>query len=415
MSIEKIMKSQPLEGIRILDFCQMWAGPHTTEWLSVLGAEVIKVENQTRMDYMRTVGAPVGLAGTGPDISSSFAALNWGKKSITLDMTQAHARDLVKRLLKISDGLAENFGGPVMERWGLSYVDVKKIKPDVIYFSNSGYGRSGPLKERPAYAEIVDAFTGATNANGYPGGEPAVIGVSPWTDCSAAIHGAFAMLTAIFHHRQTGEGQYIDASMIECGANFLGEMIMGYLINGNTGERTGNRDEIKAPHGCYLCKTTKDEAEWVAISVADRSEWKSLCKLMGNPDWTRKKEFSDEIKRWENQDELDSYLGHWTRKFGAYELAEKLQRAGITAAASLSTRQLSLDPHINARGFFKMTDHSVLGKIPLPGLPIHFVDSPAGNYKTAPLLGQHNQYVFGDLLGLTTVEIQRLIDEKVIY
>jgi crotonobetainyl-CoA:carnitine CoA-transferase CaiB-like acyl-CoA transferase len=203
--------------------------------------------------------------------------------------------------------------------------------------------------------------------------------------------------------------------MIECGANFLGEMIMGYLINGNTGERTGNRDEIKAPHGCYLCKTTKDEAEWVAISVADRSEWKSLCKLMGNPDWTRKKEFSDEIKRWENQDELDSYLGHWTRKFGAYELAAKLQRAGITAAASLSTRQLSLDPHINARGFFKMTDHSVLGKIPLPGLPIHFVDSPAGNYKTAPLLGQHNQYVFGDLLGLTTVEIQRLIDEKVIY
>lgn len=408
------MKKLPLEGVRILDFCQMWAGPHTTEWLSVMGAEVIKIENKVRLDYMRTVGAPAGLAGTGPDVGSAFATLNWGKKSLSLNMTKPEAQALVKRLLSISDGLAENFGGGVMARWGLSYAEVQKIKPDIIYFSNSGYGRNGPLHERPAYAEIVDAFTGATSVNGYPGGEPAVIGVSPWTDSSAATHGAFSMLAAIYHHRQTGQGQYIDASMIEGGANFLGELMMGYFMNQNTGERTGNRDAIMAPHGCYPCKMTKDEPEWIAIAVSNLREWKALCKLMGDPAWTKKVEFSDEISRWKNQDKLDRNLGKWTRRFGAYELAQKLQQAGITAAPSLSTRQFTHDPHVNKREFFKKAEHAVLGTQMLAGLPIRFSNSPPLNYRTAPLLGQDNNYVLGDLLGLTEEEIRLLIQEKVI-
>ena len=148
----------PLEGIRVLDFCQMWAGPHATEWLSVMGAEIIKVETKSRIDYMRTVGAPPGLAGTGPNVGSTFATLNWGKKSITLNMNQPKAQELAKKLIQICDVVAENFGGGVLERWGLSYEEMKKIKPDIIYYAGSGYGRSGPHKERPAYAEIVDAF-----------------------------------------------------------------------------------------------------------------------------------------------------------------------------------------------------------------------------------------------------------------
>jgi crotonobetainyl-CoA:carnitine CoA-transferase CaiB-like acyl-CoA transferase len=408
------MKKLPLDGIRILDFCQMWAGPHTAEWLSVMGAEVIKIENRARLDYMRTVGAPAGLAGTGPDVGSAFATLNWGKKSVSLNMTRPEAQELVKRLIKISDGLAENFGGGVMHRWGLGYADVIKIKPDIIYFSNSGYGRNGPLQERPAYAEIVDAFTGATSVNGYPGGEPAVLGVSPWMDSSAAIHGAFSMLSAVYHHRKTGEGQFIDASMIECGANFMGELIMGYFMNQNTGERSGNRDAIMAPHGCYPCKMTGDETEWIAIAVADLKQWQSLCKMMGNPDWTRKEEFSDELSRWKNQAELDRYLGEWTRNYGSFELTDKLQKAGITAFPSLSTRQFTHDPHVKYRKFFKKADHAVLGKQQLAGLPIRFSDYPPLNYRTAPLMGEHNNYVLGEILGLSEEEIQNLIKEKVI-
>ncbi len=409
------MQKLPLEGIRVLDFCQMWAGPHATEWLSVMGAEVIKVETNLRIDYMRTVGAPSGLAGTGPNVGSAFATLNWGKKSIALNMTQPKAQELAKRLIGICDVVTENFGGGVLERWGLGYEDMKKIKPDIIYYAGSGYGRTGPHKERPAYAEIVDAFAGATFANGYPGDEPSVVGVSPWTDGSQAIHGAFAILTAIFHHMKTGEGQYIDAAMIEGASNFLGEMVMGYIVNDNEGERLGNRDAIMAPHGCYPCKVTKDEAEWVAIAVSNQKEWKKLCKLMGNPEWAKKEEFSDELSRWKNQEELDKRLAEWTRRFGAYEIAEMLQKAGIAAAASLSTKQLTHDKHLAERHFFIETDHSVLGKVLLTGLPFRFSGYPKGNYQCPPLLGEHNEYVFGRLLGLSGEEIHRLKEEKVFY
>ena len=408
------MQKLPLEGIRVLDFCQMWAGPHATEWLSVMGAEVIKVETSVRIDFMRTVGAPPGLAGTGPNVGSAFASLNWGKKSISLNMTTPKAQELAKNLIRICDVVTENFGGGVLERWGLSYEDMKLIKPDIIYYAGSGYGRSGPQKERPAYAEIVDAFTGATFTNGYPGGEPNVIGVSPWTDGAQAIHGAVAILTALYHHMNTGEGQYIDAAMIEGNANFLGEMVMGYIINDSIGERIGNRDAIMAPHGCYPCKMSGDEDEWIALAVASQKEWESLCRVMGNPDWTNKEEFNDELSRWDNQEVLDKYLAGWTRQYGAYELTEILQKAGIAATPSFSTKQFTHDKHLEARGFFKKPNHPVLGNKVLAGLPIRFSDYSEGNYQTPPLLGEHNEYVFGELLGLSMEEIHQLTEEKIL-
>jgi benzylsuccinate CoA-transferase BbsF subunit len=192
-------------------------------------------------------------------------------------------------------------------------------------------------------------------------------------------------------------------------------MVMGYIINGDIGERAGNRDPFMAPHGCYPCKMTKDEAEWVAIAIASQKEWEMLCRLMGSPDWTAKEEFGDELSRWKNQDELDERLGEWTRQLGAYEIAEMLQKAGIAAAPSLSTRQLTHDRHINERGFFVETRHAVLGKALLTGLPLRLSDSPRGNYGTPPLLGEHNDYVFGELLGLSKEEIQKLTQDKVLY
>ncbi len=408
------MNKLPLQGIRVLDFCQMWAGPHATEWLSVMGAECIKVETLSRIDYMRTVGAPPGKAGTGPNVGSAFASLNWGKKSISLNMTTPRARELAKSLIKICDVVAENFGGGVLERWGLSYEEMKKINPGLVYYAGSGYGRSGPHKERPAYAEIVDAFTGATFSNGYYGGEPNVVGVSPWTDGAQAIHGAVAIMTALYYRNKTGEGQYIDAAMIEGHANFLGEMVMASIINGSPGTPTGNRDAAMAPHNSYPCKKTADEDEWVAIAVANQKEWESLCNLMGNPEWTKKEEFSDELLRWENQEALDKYLAEWTRLYGAYEITERLQQAGIAAIPSFTTKQLHYDKHILARGFFKSPHHQVLGNKVLAGLPIKFSGYNEMNYRTPPLLGEHNDYVFGELLGLSREEIRKLTEEKVL-
>ncbi|MBN1190840.1 MAG: CoA transferase [Dehalococcoidales bacterium] len=407
------MQKLPLEGIRILDFCQMWAGPHLSEWLSVMGAEVIKLETSLRIDYMRTVGAPPGMAGTGPDVGSAFATLNFAKKSIILNMNQPKARELAKRLVKICDVITENFGGGVLERWGLSYNEMKAINPGIIYYAGSGYGRSGPHKERPAYAEIVDAYVGATWANGFSGGEPAVVGVSPWTDGAQALHGAFGVLAAVYHHKQTGEGQFIDAAMIEGNSNFLGEMVMGYLINSRVPERTGNYDAIMAPHNAYPCKKTAGEDEWVVIAVAGQKEWKAFCRVLGNPAWTKKAEFSDELCRWKNREAMDKYIREWTRRYGAYVIADRLQKAGVTAAPSLSTKQLTHDKHINERGFFIHNEHPVLGNVLLTGLPFRLNDGPAGNYRHAPLLGEHNDYVFGKLLGLSAAEIRQLNEDKV--
>jgi crotonobetainyl-CoA:carnitine CoA-transferase CaiB-like acyl-CoA transferase len=408
------MQKLPLEGIRVLDFCQMWAGPHATEWLSVMGAEVIKLETGNRIDYMRTVGAPQGLAGTGPNVGSAFATLNWGKKSITLNMTLPKAQEMAKRLIMKCDVVAENFGGGVLERWGLSYAQMKELKPDIIYYAGSGYGRNGPHKERPAYAEIVDAFDGATSVNGYPGGEPSVVGVSPWTDGAQAMHGAYSILAALHYHKKTGKGQYIDAAMIEGSSNFLGELVMSNIMNGCEGELSGNRDAAMAPHGCYPCRNTGDESEWIAIAVANQKEWLTLVKLMGNPDWSQKEEFSDELSRWKNQTRLDKQLSVWTKKYGSYELAERLQKAGIAATPSLSTKQSTHDKHLNERGFFVKTSHPVLGDVLLSGLPLRLSDTPRGNYTRAPLLGEDNNYVFGELLGYSIAEIDSLISEKVL-
>lgn len=406
------MQNLPLEGIRVTDFGQMWAGPHLSQWLAVMGAEVIKIETAQRIDFMRMVGQPPALQGKGPNAGSAFASLNTGKKSVVLNMNTPEGRDLARRLISISDIVTENFGGSILERWGLSYEEMKKIKPDIIYYAGSGYGRNGPHKERPAYAEIVEAFDGSTYANGYPGGDPATVGVSPWTDATQAMHGAFAILAALYHRSLTGEGQYIDSAMIEGSANFLGELIMDYVMNGRLSERIGNRDKIMAPHGCYRCK---GEDGWVAIAVSNQEEWLAFCKILGNPAWTNKVEFSDELSRWKNQDELDQYVESWTRQHYPYEIAEKLQRAGIMAAPSLSTKQLVEDRHIIEREFFVETQHPVLGRIKIASVPWRLSDNPAGNYSYPPLLGEHNDYVFGKLLGLSSDEIERLKEARVFY
>jgi benzylsuccinate CoA-transferase BbsF subunit len=390
----------------------MWAGPHLTQWLAVMGAEVIKVETHLRLDFMRMIGVPPGIDRSNFNAGTAFASLNCGKKSITLNMNQPRALELAKNIIKISDIVTENFGGAILERWGLSYEELKKLKPDIIYYAGSGYGRSGPHRSRPSYAEIVEAYDGSTYLNGYLGGEPATVGVSPWTDATQAMHGAFAIMAALYHRNRTGEGQYIDAAMIEGSANFLGEMVMGYTMNGELGERLGNRDKVMAPHGCYRCKGND---EWVAIAVGSQAEWEAFVKAIGSPAWSERTEFRDEASRRQNQDELDKLIEAWTREHHQYEIMETLQKVGVAAGASLNIKDLVTDPQLKARQFFVDIEHPVIGNITLAGLPWRHNGKEKGNYSCPPLLGEHNDYVFGDLLGLTGEEIARLKEEKVIY
>ena len=408
------MQKLPLDNIRVIDLTQVRMGPQLTQWLAVMGAEVIKIETNLRQEVSKMQMAKATGEQEAVDTKrvGYFASLNYGKKSITLNMKHPKAVEIVKELAKVSDIVAENFGKAVMEHWRLGYNDLNKIKPDIIYYAGSGWGRTGPYSERPAYSPIIDAFTGIAYANNFPGGEPMGLGVRGWNDSISAQHGVFAVLAALYHRSQTGKGQYIDLSMIEVAMSFAPEQALNYAINGKMKSPIGNQDEYMAPHGCYRCK---GEDKWVAIAVSNEKEWKAFCEAMGNPNWINIPEFINMQKRHENQGKLDKLISSWTINYDHFEVMQKLQKAGVMAGASLNMEEVVNDPHLAERDFFVDIEYPDKTKLRRTGLPWKLSDTPRGNYQYAPSLGEHNNYVFGELLGMSSDNIQELKEEQVIY
>ena len=403
------MQKLPLEGIRIVDFTAVWAGPHVTQWLAVMGAEVIKIESNLRPDMTRSFFSNVN---TNLTMSAEYSGLNCGKKACTLNMTLPRARELAKEIIGVSDIVTENFGGSVMDRWGLGYADLKKIKPDIIMYSGSGFGRTGPYKEFPAYAGIAEAFAGLCSLNGYPGGDPLPMATFGYADITSAEHGAFAILTALHHRSKTGEGQYIDLSMTEVVASLLFGAIMDYTMNDRVQGLQGNWNSTMAPHSCYRCQ---GDDEWVAIAVSNDEEWKAFCYAIGNPELTMDERFRDGLNRWKNQEELDRLIEEWTKNHAHYEVMEILQKAGVMAGPTLKVAEVVQDRHLEERGFFIDVGHPDVGTVRFPRLPWRSSEGPQGNYEQPPCLGEHNDYVFRELLKMPEEEIARLEEEQVIF
>lgn len=406
------MSRLPLEGVRVVDFTQIQAGPQSTVWLAVMGAEVIKVESRQRPDLLRLYSqARDGRPDAGLNCSPVFSSLNMSKKNCTLNLTQPRARELFKELVKRSDVVVENFSSGVMERLGLDYPSLVRVKPDIIMVSVSGPGRTGPERNYLAYAAVIHAHTGLCSLSGYPGGPPNLMGVM-WSDVLAGQTAALAILAALRHRRRTGEGQYLDCAMSEATLAVMPEAVMDYTINGRVRGCEGNRDESMAPHGCYPCK---GEDAWVAVAVATDEQWQALCRVMDDPSWARDTRFADGLGRWHNREEIDQHLAAWTVNYPAREVMALLQGAGIPAGPSCAVPDLLADPHLRARDFFWEMDHAEMGKAPLLRLPWRTDGEPAGRYAPSPLLGEHNDYVFRTLLGMTEEELARLTEEKVIY
>lgn len=398
----------PLEGIRVVDFTAIWAGPHVTQWLAVMGADVIKIESNLRPDperaaFIRTPAQPT--------MSAVFAALNYAKKACTLNMTSPKGRELAKEIIKRSDVVAENFGGAVMDRWGLGYPDLKKLKADIILYSGSGFGRTGPYSEFPAFAGIVEALGGLCLLNGYLGGEPLPMATRGYADLTSAQHGAYAILAALYHRSITGEGQHIDLSMTEVVGAFLPEAVIDYTMNNRVAQPQGNRDAAMAPHGCYRCQ---GDDEWIAIAVSSDEEWQAFCDAVGNPEWTRDDRFRGGLGRWKNQEELDRLIEDWTRGQDRFKATELLQRAGVMAGPSLKVEDVAQDPHLAERGFFVDLDQPGLGMLPMAALPWMVAGGRCGRYEPSPALGEHNDYVFREVLNLSEEEIARLQEEQAI-
>lgn len=404
--------TKPLEGIRVMDLTQVFAGPTCTRILGDLGAEVIRMESPTRLDVTRNL---IHLDNDGRDLpwerTLYFAIRNAGKKEIVIDLSQPRGRELLRGVIAQSDVVAESFTPRVMRSFELDYERLREIKPDIIMISLSGYGQDGPRSDWSAYGMGLEPASGVSQLTGYAGGPPMRSGLS-LTDPYSGFVGAGAVLAALNYRRRTGKGQYIDLSEQEAAIPLVGSALMDYSMNDRLPERAGNRSPWAAPQGCYRCKGQDD---WLVISIENDAEWAAFCEATGYPEWAEDERFVGVVARHEHHDELDRLIESWTREQDHYDAFHLLQRAGVKAAPVLNGKEILLDPHFKERHHFDVVDHPIHGKRPIQRhLAAKFSEFEASVDGAAPTLGEHNQEVLGGLLGLSDDELGELEEQKII-
>jgi crotonobetainyl-CoA:carnitine CoA-transferase CaiB-like acyl-CoA transferase len=403
--------SLPLTGLRVADFSWVWAGPYCTMHLAYLGAEVIKIESQAHLDLMRRLPiAPKGVK-PGCDASGPFNQWNQSKKSMQLNLRKAEGLALAKKLIQHSDVVIDNFATGVMDGMGLGYEELKKLKPDLIVVSISGYGHTGPLKEYMGYGPAIPPLTGLSALTGYHNGPPQELGVSIG-DPNAGITAAAGICAALAARKRTGRGQYIDVALWSAATVLAAEGWMEYAMNGTEPPRQGNRDVWMAPHNCFRCR---GEDAWVAIACGAEEEWRALCQILGQPQLADDPRFRTVSDRKAHEDELEQFITAWTTQHDRWEITHKLQAVGVAAFPSMSSKDLVEDAHLNGRGFFARLPHPQVGTQTHTGIPWILTNAPNGVRSPAPLLGQHTDEVLRDVLRYTDEDIARLRERQVLY
>jgi len=337
----------PLAGIRVADFTWVWAGPHATLQLAHLGAEVIRIEALQRPCVTRLL-PPWPDGQPGPNRSGYFNQFNQGKRSIVVDLKTPEGLDLARRLVARSDVAAENFAAGVMDRLGLGYDVLRALNPRLVMIALSGYGATGPERAFVSYGPAQVPLSGMSSLTGYRGWPPMHVGIS-YGDPNGGMHGAFAVLAALWHRERTGTGQYIDLSQWETSMSVLPEGIMDAIMNGGAPARDGNRDPFMAPHGIF--RAAGDE-RWIALAARSDEEWRRLATVMGAPEAAADARFVTLAARKANEDALEAQVTAWTSSRPAEESLALLQGAGLAAFLAMTNRDLFEDPHLRARGFF---------------------------------------------------------------
>ena len=406
MSADLDSAQSALWGARVLDFTNLLAGPFPCLLMGLLGAEVIKIESKAQLDAARRVPYSSG----DPDRSPLFNTINLNKMSLQLNLKEPQAIELVHSLVSISDAVVENMRPGVMERLGLGYEQLRKLNPTLVYAAISGAGSTGPESSYPGYAPAFSAMAGVGHLTGYPDGPPAQFQDS--IDCRVGATAAFAILSAMFHRLRTGQGQFIDLSSIEAITVFTGEALMEFAMNGEIAARQGNRSPGMAPHGCYRCE---GEEAWLTIAVAGETEWQSLCRVAGHPEWATDSRFASNALRIKNQDVLDPLIQSWTKGRAPEDTARLLQSAGVAAAASMSGADLAGDSHLVERGAWQEVHHPVLGAQTVQGPPWHLSETPAEIHSPGPTLGQHNRYLLEELLGASPEQVNEWTESGTIH
>jgi crotonobetainyl-CoA:carnitine CoA-transferase CaiB-like acyl-CoA transferase len=334
-----------------------------------------------------------------------------GKKSVLLNFTTPKGIAIVKEIIAKSDVVLQNFATGVMENLGLGYEELKRIKPNLIMASISGYGHTGPQRKYMAYGPAIPPLTGLSSITGYEGGPPQEVGMA-YGDPTSGIHAAAAICAALAARQRTGQGQHIDVSLWETVAALVPEGWMEYAMNGAQPPRRGNRDPWMVPHNCFRCA---GEDEWVTIACGSEEEWQALGRAIGQSQLVTDARFCSAQARKANEEALDQILTAWTTQRDKWDVTRTLQAVGVAAFPSMNGKDLVEDPHLNERGFFVRLVHPEVGARTHMGMPWLLTHGPNGVRAPAPLLGQDTEQVMRDLLGYSPQTIASLKDERVLY
>jgi benzylsuccinate CoA-transferase BbsF subunit len=402
----------PLAGVRICDLTGQLAGAGATRLLAAFGAQVIRVEDpvrQGRWDLLRG-SEPFADDRPGLERGAGFNNHNVEKLGVTLNLRTDRGRELFGQLVAISDAVTENFAAGVLARLGFPYERLKELHDDVVYVSNTGFGYEGPYRQFKSWGPIVQAFCGLTFSSGLSGLPPAGWGFS-YMDHHGANFMAIAVLCGLLHRARTGQGQWIDMSCTDAGATLLGPSFLDYTVNGRPLRRPGMPDSNRsqspemAPHGVY---PAAGHDEWVAIACRDDAEWERLAAMIGE-DWATEARLATLSGRLCFEDDLDRSVAEWTKQQNKFELASRVRSGGVPASAvQTPAERIDRDPGTSDWGLWPTVEHSEMGQVRVDGLPVHLSKTDWEIRRGAPCLGEDNDYVFGQLLGLELDEVTDL-------
>ncbi|GAT07500.1 L-carnitine dehydratase/bile acid-inducible protein F [Mycolicibacterium novocastrense] len=381
------------------------AGAGATKILAAFGAEVLRVEDpatQGLWDALRGVGPYVDER-RGVNFGAGFNNHNVGKYGVTINMRTPEGKDLLRELISISDVVCENFAAGVLDKRGFGYAELQKIKADIIYVSNCGFGHTGPYRDFKTWGPIVQAMSGLTFTAGLPDAEPAGWGFS-YMDHMSALYMTTAILAALHHRDRTGEGQHVDLATVPAGIAMLPTEVLDWTVNGRAATAAGNRADFAemAPHGIYPCAGAD---RWIAIACRDERELGVLAKVLNEPELSSDR-FTTLEQRVRAADELDALIGDVTASRDAATLADDLVAAGLPASMVKSpSERIDDDPDLAAMGLFPTVTHPDMGEVRVEGIPMRCSATPWQITSAAPRLGQHNREVLVDLLGHSEAEL----------
>ena len=404
------MGKKVFKGLKYAEFAWVVVGPTTGKYFAEHGATVVRIESHTRPETIRVI-TPFADGKPGIDRSMYYGRFNANKYGVSLDLNNPKGKELAWKLIMWADVVSESFTPKAMKKWGLDYESVKKVRPDIIYLSTCQQGQWGPYALHPGFGPLSTSLAGFSEVSGWPDRMPS----PPWgayTDLICPRFNSTMILAALEYRRRTGKGQWIDQSQLESSLHFMSPLIMDYIVNGRTARRNGNRLVFAAPHGVFPCQ---GDDRWVAIAVFTDEEWHAFCTAIGEPEWIKEQKFATLSGRKENEDELEGLIGEWTVNHTAEHVEAVMQAAGVPSNMVEKNSDLYVDPQLQHRNHFVRLEHSEMGYQAFDPQAAYILSkTPREMERPSPCLGEHNEYVYKELLGLTDDEIADYIVEGAI-